>query len=40
MSSADIQKSATGVTFSTTLLLLFNALKWNDKNDVFSTSLL
>jgi len=27
MSSADIQKSATGVTFSTTLLLLFNALK-------------
>jgi len=42
MSSAEIQKSAAGITFSNTsrFYLLYNALKWNDKNDAFSKSLL
>jgi len=41
MLAADIQKSATIITFSTTALLLtLFALKVNDGNDAFSTSML
>jgi len=42
MSSAEIQKSAAGITFSniSLLLTLFYTLKWYDWNDTLSTSLL
>jgi len=42
MSSADIRKSATAITFSNTSLLLtqYFVLKWNIGNVAFSTSLI